>query len=365
MIFHHPLPFKDNPQGGSQLRPYKMKAAFEELGYEVFLVAGTGGERTKAIRTLKERVRQGARFDFVYSEPPSAPIAVVNHDVLHPWLDMGFLRWCHQQAIPVGLFYRDVYWRFDVYKQNSTLSKRLISIPLFWLEWLSYRRWVDHLFLPSQEMAAALPSPWPPARYSDLPPGCELNSNTSNAKPNGQLDLFYVGGVTTPLYDLTPMLTAIKGLVGVTLTLCCRQDEWHRVQSYYLPYMSPQIKIVHAHSSELADYYARADLFGLFRRVHPYLKFAMPVKVFESLGYGLPIITTTGTAAAEMIQREGIGWSISSPKEFRDLVLNLQAQPDQLLHKRQLTAQASKRHTWLERARTVADTLVNNRSNVN
>lgn len=359
MIFHHPLPFTANPEAGSQLRPHKMKRAFEQLGYDVFLIAGTGYERKMAIQTVVDQVRKGEPFEFVYSEPPSAPIAVVNHDMWQVWLDLGFLRWCHQQSIPVGLFYRDVYWRFEVYRQSAGWHKRLISLPLFWFEWLSYYRWVDHLFLPSLKMTAALPSTWPASRCSALPPGCEPTANELKQEPNNKLTLFYVGGVTPPLYDLTPIFTAVRDLTGVGLTVCCRRAEWEEVQAYYRPYLSAQVKVIHAQSSELAEYYAQADAFSLVRQDHPYLTFAMPVKVFESLGYGLPIITTAGTAAAEMIERDGIGWVVSDPQEIRNLLLQLQAEPDQLIQKRRQAMEMRHQHTWLQRARTVVKTLTN------
>ena len=335
-----------------------MKAAFEQLRYDVFLIAGTGPERRRAIQTLKKQIRQGIQFDFVYSEPPSAPIAVVNHDILNLWLDIGFLRWCHQENIPVGLFYRDVYWRFDVYKKNTAWHQRLISVPLFWFEWLSYRRWVNHLFLPSQEMIPALPSNWPTAHLSALPPGCEPTLAIPRfEKLNDQLELFYVGGITPPLYDLTPMFVGLNGLDGVRLTLCCREAEWQQVRSFYQPSLSAQVRVIHVHGAELATYYAQADVFGLFRQHHPYLEFAMPIKVFEALGYGLPIITTTGAAAAEMIQQEGIGWVVSKTSEFRDLVIQLQTEPARLFDTRQRATQVRQHHTWLERARTVVETL--------
>lgn len=38
--------------------------------------------------------------------------------------------------------------------------------------------------------------------------------------------------------------------------------------------------------------------FGLFWQPSAYLDFAMPVKVFEALGYGVPLVTTAGTTRA-------------------------------------------------------------------
>lgn len=357
MIFHHPAPLPSALTSGSRVRPVKMKQAFEKLGYDVFVVAGTGPERRTAIQTIKKLVHQGTVFDFVYSEPPTAPIAVVNHDVANLWLDVGFLRWCKQHAIPVGLFYRDVHWRFDIYKCKVPWLQRAISLPLFWFEWFNYQQVMNHLFIPSQEMAPALPTSWPKDNLSPLPPGCEITENIKTQTIHNKLNLFYVGGVTPPLYDLKPMLTVINTTSGTHLSLCCRQEEWLKVQNYYQPHLFNNIQIIHQYGKKLADYYLSADVFGLVWNHHPYLDFAMPVKVFEALGYGLPLITTAGTAVADFVQREGIGWVVANVSKFRELLVKLQRQPEEIANKRHQAEKVRHNHTWLQRAQTVANVM--------
>ncbi len=356
MIFHHPAPLPSELTSGSRVRPVKMKQAFESLGYEVFLVAGSGRERRAAIKVVRELVRQGTQFDFVYSEPPTAPIVVVNRDLPSFWVDLAFLHWCKRASIPVGLFYRDVYWRFELFR-TVEWYKRLLMIPLYWFEWLQFRQCVSHLFIPSLDMAAALPTRWPESHFSALPPGCEPTVQKDGQNFVEPLNLFYVGGIVPPLYDVSPLLAATSDLPGITLTFCCRETEWAEMKNYYQPFGLSQLKVVHVHGKELVQYFVEADIFCLIRKPHPYLKFAMPVKIFESLGYGLPLITTAGTATADFIEREGIGWVVANSTEFRELISRLQNNPDEVEKKRVQAETTRYNHTWQRRAQAVVDVM--------
>ncbi len=83
----------------------------------------------------------------------------------------------------------------------------------------------------------------------------------------------------------------------------------------------------------------------------------MPVKIFESLGYGLPLITTAGTATADFIEREGIGWVVANSTEFRELISRLQNNPDEVEKKRVQAETTRYNHTWQRRAQAVVDVM--------
>lgn len=364
MIFHHPLPLPVESTSGSRVRPLRLLAAFQELGYAVTVVAGDGAERHTALQTIRAEVAKGAAFAFVYAEPPNAPLLWLNRQQPHRFQEYRFWRWCRGQGIPVGLFYRDVHWRFEQFKVATSWRKRAVLRPLYWVDWLSYYGCVDHLFLPSLGMAAHLPTRWPAARLSALPPGCTSAPTPAvKAAVDGEpLKLFYVGGIQPPLYDLRPMFAAVAALSGVQLTVCCRPEEWAAARAAYAPFDETKIQIIHAHGAALAQYYMDADLFGLFWQPSAYLDFAMPVKVFEALGYGVPLVTTAGTETARFVASEGIGWVVASQEALCELLVRLRDQRSLVTAQQRQLAVVRQRHTWLARAQTVAEQLTIYRS---
>ena len=359
MIFHHPLPLPVESTSGSRVRPLRLLAAFQELGYTVTVVAGNGAERYAAIQTIAAEVAKGATFAFVYAEPPNAPLLWLNRQQPQRFQEYRFWRWCRAQGIPVGLFYRDVHWRFEQFTVVTSWRKRAVLQPLYWVDWLSYYGCVDHLFLPSLAMAAHLPTRWPSTRLSALPPGCTIEPTTVGkpAVADEPLRLFYVGGIQPPLYDLRPMFAAVDALTGVQLTVCCRPEEWAAARAAYAPFDETKIQIVHAHGAALAQYYTDADLFGLFWQPSVYLDFAMPVKMFEALGYGMPLVTTAGTETARFVAREGIGWVVASQEALCALLVRLRDHRSLVAEQQRQVAAVRQRHTWQVRAQAVAEQL--------
>jgi glycosyltransferase involved in cell wall biosynthesis len=338
-----------------------MYKAFENLGYDVLPVIGHGDERERAIQRIRKIGGQVSKRSFVYSESLSIPTLMTKRNFLFPRLDFAFFAWCREHGLPVGLFYRDIHWRFEQYTPSL---RRSIAIPLYWYDWLNYRRTVDHLFLPSLAMREALPTEWPKSRISPLFPGCDRPDvaqapQAHNGLPINPKDLtlFYVGGLTPPLYDLQSMFEVVGNLDNVSLIVCCREPEWARVQDYYRPLLTSKFHIVHAHGEDLATYYAQADVFGLFWEPTPYLDFAMPVKLFETLGYAVPIVTTAGTEVARFVAREDIGWVVKTPAELTALLTRLRDDRTAIAEKRARMLAIREQHTWQARAQMVAETM--------
>jgi len=358
MIFHYPRPIKAEISG-SQVHISQMLKAFRQLGYQIEMVTGYARERAATFKRLQREATMGRRFDFLYAWSPTMPTLLSRRNFYRPFLDLRLFAWCRAQAIPVGLFYGDVHWRFPHYKSAAPWLWRTVAIPFYWYDWLSYRWLVDRLFLPSLQMLNALPTGWRRRRVSALAPGCNIVPlpPRSPKAPDELLELFYVGGVTPPLYDLKPMFDVLKDLDHVHLTVCCRQEEWEKNASYYSPLHGDHIRIVHAHGEELRRYYAAADLFGLFWQPNPYLNVTMPVKVFESIGYGVPIATTRGTEVARFVEREQVGWVVASADEFCELLVRLQADGRILADMRRRVAVVRERNTWEARAQMIADIL--------
>ena len=195
-----------------------------------------------------------------------------------------------------------------------------------------------------------------------LPPGCEIyETNAGNKKvsvPNDTLQLLYVGGIVPPVYNLAPMFEWIEGLSHVHLTLIHRENEWKHMSDKYNNQLA-NIKVVHTSGEHLNIFYNRSDIFAmLWDGSNPYLKFATPFKLFESLGYGLPIITTKGTESSRFVEQEVLGWIVSNKKEFYDLINYLQIHREKIEIVKERIKKIRNHHTWKARARKVAEVLL-------
>jgi glycosyltransferase involved in cell wall biosynthesis len=361
MIFHHPFPLPTTHISGSMVRILNMYNAFMHLGYKVHLVTGFANDRKKALDCIKDMVRGGCKIDFVYSESSTIPNLLSKRNYSLPFLEIHIFKWCQDNAIPIGLFYRDIHWRFDHYKAVTRSGRKVLAKYLYWYDWLNYVRFVDYLFLPSVEMAPFLPTRWDRDRLQALPPGChihEWNSDITSYKASGEtLSLLYVGGVRPPLYNLTPMFESITCSKVASLTLCCRFTEWNDVKEFYKYLPNDTIKIIHVDSPSLAPYYFQSDAFLLGWKPYSYLSFAMPVKVFEAIGYGLPLIALSGTLAASFISNENLGWVVANTDELVALYAHLAGNPDEVFEKQKNVERIRQQHTWEVRAKRVADIL--------
>lgn len=360
MIFHYPAPLPKSPTSGSKVRIRRMSRVFEEIGYQVQPVIGNESERMRAIDHVKQEVAQGNTYDFVYAESTSGPSLLVNREFFHPFRDFGFFRWCRSRSVPVGLYYRDVHWRFGIIRPGAPWYKQIHPRILFWFDWLSYYLALDHLFIQSMQMAKHLPTKWPESRLSSLPPGCDvpnIRANRCKQHVDDDLRLLYVGGVVPPIYDLKPMFEFVTKQDRLQLTVCCRDFEWVEVQSYYEPFDREKVRIVHAFGDQLKTLYENTQLFLLLLNPHTYWDFVMPVKVFEAIGFGKPIITTAGTQVARFVEDEDIGWLISNDDEVGNLILSLQANREIVAKKCRQVERVREWHTWQVRAQNVADVL--------
>ncbi len=361
IVFHHPRPLIENGSSGSEVRPCRMVCAFENVGFRVEGVFGAAAQRKAEIQRLRQAVRRGERFAFVYAESSTMPTVLTerHHLPLHPFLDFGFIRFLKQKGIPIALYYRDIHWRFPHYRSKVNRYKRLVANTFYYYDWCWYRKIVDHLFLPSLAMAKALPFPWPPESLGALPPGCNVivNDETDSDRNNESLNLCYVGGVIPPLYDLSEMFEVVQSLDKVNLNLCCRRDEWEIVRSRYLRDGSENVHVVHLGEKELSDFYLKADVFLLFWRPYAYLSFAMPVKLFETMGHGVPVITIEGTEAARFVAEEDIGWVVADKRELRNLIERLRLDRDLLRQKRERVRVRREKHSWAARAEQVSKVM--------
>ena len=64
---------------------------------------------------------------------------------------------------------------------------------------------------------------------------------------------------------------------------------------------------------------------------HEYRDFAAPLKLFEYIGNGKPIIATEGTFVGDVVTRDKLGWTVkASVEEFTALLEQLTQHPERI-----------------------------------
>ena len=362
-IFHFPEPIIENPTSGSAVRPNRMLQAFRDIGYQVDEATGYSGDRKAEIQKIKQNIKNGVHYDFVYSESVNSPTLMADKDHIprHPFMDFAFYKFCRKNKIPVGMFYRDIYWKFpQIYNAVTTAAKRAILIPMFSYDVLQYPSCLDLLYLPTKRMQNYVLQGLPSA---ELPPGGDLRPESLAVKQNrvpmadGKLKIFYVGSLSA-LYDNRKLFQAVQETEGVYLTVCTHEKQWNACKPDYAPYLCDRIQIVHKSGDQLRAYYEEADMAAYCLNDNEYLDMAMPIKFFEAISFGTPLLTTSIYSISKLVEREQIGWVCETTVSgIKDKLEYLKANPSDIKVKTENTITAAYKNTWEARAQQVADEL--------
>ena len=357
MIFHVAFRLNPEPRKASELRPLRMRQAFEKLGYEVLEVSGTHPERRDRMRELRRRIEQGLRVDFVYSEASTAPTGIGEPVTPATSLtrDIAFLRFCERRGIPVGLFYRDIYWCFPIYEESVKRPLSTVLRALFRWDLRRYRRAGFRIYLPSMKMAGHLPIV-DRERLRALPPGGDPH-DVSATPPEPRLRLLYVGGLGSN-YRLHRTVAEIAGRDDVELTLCVPEAQWLDRRAEYENLLAPNIRLVHRSGPELQELYERTDACMLAVEPIDYWSFAAPVKLFEYISYGKPIIASNGSFSGEFVSEHGLGWSVDyGSGQLGELLGGLAEDRSEFDRIAEHVRAVRSQHTWVARAAEVAEDL--------
>lgn len=363
-IFHIPYQIDSNVKSGTNIRPMKMKQAFEENGYLVEYISGYGTERKAQINKIKRNIRNGIKYDFLYSESSTMPTLLTekNHLPRYPFLDFNFFKFCKKNGIKIGLFYRDIQWKFDIYTQNIKWFKKIISIPMYKYDLYKYRSLVDVFYLPTEEMKEYLKDESKLLLKSEvLMPGCVSyipKKKKNQFRKGDTLEILYVGGVDK-IYDLSIFFETIKKIdAKVHAYVCCRQNEWRKAFNKYDKALSDRVTIIHESGSGLEKYYEMVDICCAFAGEGEYMKMAMPVKIFEYLGHEIPIIATKNTVAGNFVDEKQIGWSVDYSEKALEMCLKHIINNSNIIDQIKLNEKCIREdHTWTARAKQVINDL--------
>ncbi len=365
MVFHAPFPLQPDRVAASMLRPLAIRQAFADLGYRIMDVTGYAAQRRRAMARVRAAIAAGSRIEFVYSENATIPNALTEprHLPVHPVLDAAFFRHCQRSGVPVGVFYRDVYWRFPRFREGINPILEAGLQVAYRSELMAFHKVGLHLFLPSQAMARHVPHV-DRARMSALPPGAPdvepsgACGQDDGGDDGGDLELLFVG-VLQDNYRLDACLRAVTSTPGTRVTLCVRQETWEASREHYAPLLPEgRAQVVHRSGPELEPLYRRADLGVLFSEPNPYWDFAVPYKLYEYLAHELPVIAVRGTQTGRLVEEMGIGWVLDyDAGALRGLLRRLREAPEEIEAVRRRMREVLPDQTWKARARTVAQVL--------
>lgn len=281
-------------KSGSSVRPKKIYDAFLEEGYKVSLLTGLQNrlwERWKNCFSFYKKIRKN-NYEFCYVEPPAGPIFNLSDHLLLLYISKI-------KKIPVGLFYRDAYWKFADWYEIKGFKRAVINF-MHKFDWFIIKNTCKKVYFPTKTMSELFDFP----DKEPLPPACELlNIEKVNSD---KVELIYVGGVSEQYGGklLLETLDKINMERKMNLHLVCRAGEVKEIQEYT---NKPWLKIYHASGEELKDIYNKANIAIIPRKIDKYMDFAMPVKLFEYISYELPIVATNCKEVAQFINLNKIG----------------------------------------------------------
>lgn len=333
---------------GSSVRPAKILEAFKQLGYNVIALIGEQVKKDRIYNIKKvKKIIDKTKIDFCYIESPTYPI--IRHS------DRALIKYINKKGIPIGYFYRDFYRKFpELFPKRKNFTGFIKEKGLDFLQFLTDRvlNFCDIIYLPSKECKYLF-------NYKNmiaLPPGGDNHLNKKTFNYTG----IYVGGLSEG-YGIDLLFNVFEMLYSINrkykLILVCRKQEWDEVDSKYKSV--PWLEVLHLSSSELSSVYDRASFALSCKKKTRYNEFAISVKVFEYLSYGLPQLNVDSTAIKSFIDEEKIGFALDeNPKLFVDAIERMRKDPK--LYGEicsNIENALLKRHLWVNRAEKISRDL--------
>lgn len=351
IVFHVPFKLGYALSGGG-IRPGKLIQAFKDIGYAVDVISGDKASRMRAMDDIRYRLERGEEYAFCYAESSVLPTMLTEkgNKPFFPFVDFEFFRMLKGRGIKIGLFYRDIYWKFKYFNKEKPWHWRAWRKLFYHLDLHYYKELLDVFFLPSMELAYLLPESLKEIAVA-LPPAHDMVEEVSRVAPRtpAEIKIFYVGGVSSPVYDISPLMELGR---KYAVTVSTRAEEWPQWEAYYGS-LADNVTISHLSGDTLKQAYDAHNVSAIVRTNHEYLNFAMPNKMFEALGRNIPLLVTSGTIVGDFVRDHDIGWNVAN--DFSDL------DPERICteyHEKVANMiRVKPQYHWVQRARTVEGLL--------
>jgi glycosyltransferase involved in cell wall biosynthesis len=350
ILMHVPYSFlgEKDRTSGSRVVPYQLYLAFQEVGYEVDLITGSRAARQAKVIELIKGLKLD-QYSFCFSEPSTNPV--------HPIVDYAFYLLLWANKVPTAIYYTDAYWKFpDLFPLPHFRD------PLFLFRYrfdlLVFSRVASIVLFPTGAMADLFELRCPRVV---LPFGGEVLFQDSRTR--SEIDTaIYVGGIAHR-YGAAVLLEAfdlINGRTRLNLELVCRENELEREQAVFAPYFGAGwLDIHHLSGDALYEVYRKSDLAIIALLKNVYNDIVIPVKMFEYLSHGLPMVATHCTETASFITRNRVGLiAEDNPESLAEKILQLVNNPELYGDLKRNARQALENgNLWTDRARFVAEQL--------
>ncbi|MBN2543167.1 glycosyltransferase [bacterium] len=303
----------DRLNSAIKVRSYNLIKNLREFG-EVFVIQGN--RRFRRLRIINF-IFSGRiyKVDYMYMEPSTT--SAIEMDIL-------ILLICKLMRIPVGIFIRDAHPFFQEFRRGLNFKTWLLFLG-WHLSVRFYTCFSDVLFVHTASFAALF-------KHKNkvlLPPGglhIQLNKIETESKPDS---IFYIGGAGEK-YDLETLVEGYKLLKIKHPYLKCilglREAEkrfWHIYQGI------EGVSIVHIQSTELPGIMDRVILNVIALKKSPYLSFIVPLKLYELMSYGKPMVVSNNFETARLVKRFKTGLVYTSRNDFMEKVAHLLENPEE------------------------------------
>ena len=364
ILIYFPFTLATNPKSGSAIRPVEMIKAIEkyatENNLETIVISGTSTERRQLWNKMLAEKKQEQTL-FCYSENQTIPLWLTDPGhIPKDWIiDKDVFKTLKRLQVPIGVFYRDVYWKFDELYPLKGIKKTVMK-TIYRMEERFYEKYVHTLFLPSDAMGKYVAIN---TNKMALPPGgrfTELNDN--NREMQKPFKGIYVGGINNEDYGLPTLVDAYallnKNEVLGKLVIVCREEEYTQLSDEEKDKIKqPYIELKHVSGAELQSLYEEVDFAFIPRKRSTYNDFAVPIKLVEYLTASLPIVATNCSAQEDFILSGPYG--VIAEDDAEGLVKGMLAiEPEYLQFKQNINKSFLQQHSWNARAEQAAQALI-------
>ena len=260
------------------------------LARQTHLETISGGRLGRATASLRWLAGGGVhRVGAVYVEAPSASVMPT---------DLAFMALMRLLRRPVGVYFRDAYQLFrDIYPRRY---RRQIVTDLIWRVTMPMTRGLaTQHFVPSQGLAEVMHLRHPVL----LPPGTE--PGTPDLGAGREPLVAYVGG--NGWADGFDALIEAMAIVRTTVPSARLLAVTAPLSPERLTQLPDWVQIRQAGRAELPALLKDARLCVIPRPITEYTNLAVPLKLWDYLSMGKPVVATNATETAKILSASGGG----------------------------------------------------------